>query len=86
MLPLRRCSACGFEFFDNESDVLQHEAVCNHLGVMDRRRKFVGSALSWGCRVRACALDRLGEATIARWERGALIQNEAMIVTSSACP
>jgi len=40
MLPLRRCSACGFEFFDNESDVLQHEAVCNHLGVMTRR-KFV---------------------------------------------
>ena len=26
-LPLRRCSACGFEFLDQESQAIQDEAV-----------------------------------------------------------
>ena len=33
-LPVRICSSCGFEFLDHESEILKHEAVCVHLGVL----------------------------------------------------
>lgn len=56
---------------------MQHEAVCKHLGVMTPgqiRQLRVNLGLS---RTQLARLTGLGEATIARWERGSLIQNEA---------
>ena len=76
-LPVRHCQACGFEFLDKESEGKQHEAVCKHLGVMTPgqiRRLRADLGLS---RAQLARLTGLGEATIARWERGSLIQNEA---------
>jgi putative zinc finger/helix-turn-helix YgiT family protein len=76
-LPVRKCRKCGFEFFDEEAEDLRHEAVCRHLGVLTPReikalrRKFGFS------RADLARLTGLGEATIARWERGELIQNVA---------
>jgi putative zinc finger/helix-turn-helix YgiT family protein len=76
-LPVRKCRRCGFEFFDEEAEDLRHEAVCHHLGVLtpreikDLRRKYDLS------RADLARLTGLGAATIARWERGELIQNVA---------
>ncbi|HTU20138.1 MAG TPA: type II TA system antitoxin MqsA family protein [Gemmataceae bacterium] len=74
-LPVRKCRKCGFEFFDEEAEDLSHEAVCHHLGrltpqqIKDLREKYGFS------RADLERLTGLGEASIARWERGELIQN-----------
>lgn len=74
-LPVRKCRKCGFEFFDEEAEDLRHEAVCRHLGrltpqqIKDLREKYSFS------RADLERLTGLGEASIARWERGELIQN-----------
>ena len=76
-VPLRTCLDCQFQFLDAAAEDAQHEAICNHLGVMtpsqiqNLRRK---NHLS---RAAFAQLTKLGEASIARWERGELIQNEA---------
>src|SRR5262245_29099399 len=76
-LPLRVCCQCGFEYYDKESQDARHEAVCKHLGVLTpaqirQLRQFHNMSRS-----EFAALTGLGEATIARWERGALVQNPA---------
>jgi putative zinc finger/helix-turn-helix YgiT family protein len=74
-LPVRKCRQCGFEFLDEEAEDLRHEAVCRHLGrltpgeIKALRGKYGFS------RADLARLTGLGEATIARWERGELIQN-----------
>jgi len=77
VVPLRRCARCGFEFLDAAAEEAQHEAICRHLGVMtpaeirELRRRY---GLS---RKQFAAITKLGAATVARWERGELIQNAA---------
>lgn len=77
-IPVRRCEECGSEFFDYEAEDLMHEAVCRHLHVMTpsevRSIRQQHGNLS---RAEFARVTRLGEATIGRWERGALIQNAA---------
>jgi putative zinc finger/helix-turn-helix YgiT family protein len=74
-LPVRKCRQCGFEFFDEEAEDLKHEAVCRHLGVLTPA-EIVALRQKYGLsRADFARLTRLGEATIARWERGELIQN-----------
>jgi len=76
-VPVRACGNCGFEFTDGEAEDTRHEAVCRHLGVLtpreilDLRQKY---GLS---RAEFAGLTRFGEASLARWETGALIQNPA---------
>ena len=76
-VPLRTCLKCGFQFLDAAAEDAQHEAVCRHLGVMTPsqmqalRRKYGLSRVSFA------QITKLGEATIARWERGEFIQNAA---------
>jgi putative zinc finger/helix-turn-helix YgiT family protein len=76
-VPLRTCAACGCEYYDEDAEDARHEAICRHLGVQTPaeiaalRKKY---GLS---RAEFARLTKLGEATIARWERGALIQNAA---------
>lgn len=76
-LPVRRCTSCEIEFLDHVAERLKHEALCRHFGVLTpweireiRRR----------CRLSRAAfseLTGLGEATLGRWESGALIQTLA---------
>lgn len=74
-LPMRKSRKCGFEFFDEEAEDLSHEAVCRHLGrltpqqIKELREKHGFS------RADLERITGLGEASIARWERGELIQN-----------
>ncbi len=76
-VPLRTCAACGCEYYDEEAEDARHDAVCRHLGVQTpgeiaTLRKRYGLS-----RAEFARLTKLGEATIARWERGALVQNAA---------
>ena len=74
-VPVRVCGCCGFEYLDKDGHEAQHTAVCRHFGVLtpaEIRHLRERHGLS---RAEFADLTGLGEATIARWERGALIQN-----------
>lgn len=76
-VPFRKCADCGFEFTDAEAEDLRHEAICHHLEVMTPAeivalRKELGLT-----RAQFAARSRIGEASLARWETGQLIQNAA---------
>jgi putative zinc finger/helix-turn-helix YgiT family protein len=76
-IPVTSCNACGFEFLDEFANELKHEAVCMHLGVLSPKQ-IIALRKKYGLtRADFCRLTRIGEATLARWERGALIQNAA---------
>jgi putative zinc finger/helix-turn-helix YgiT family protein len=76
-VPLRICTACNFEYYDEEAEDLHHEAVCRHLGVQTPAEVQALREKYGLSRAEFANLTKLGEATIARWERGALIQNTA---------
>jgi putative zinc finger/helix-turn-helix YgiT family protein len=76
-LPVRTCSECGFQFTDEEAEDIRHDAVCRHLGLMTPgeivalRKRYDMS------RAEFAELTRFGEASLARWETGQLMQNAA---------
>ena len=76
-VPVRTCNSCGFQFTDDIAEDMRHEAVCRHLGMMSpkeiqRIRKAYGMS-----RADFARLTRIGEASLARWESGQLIQSPA---------
>jgi putative zinc finger/helix-turn-helix YgiT family protein len=76
-VPVRSCSSCNYEFVEGEAEILYHEAVCRHLDVMvPSEIKQIRSKWKY-TRDQFARLTRLGRATLARWERGTLIQNRA---------
>ena len=76
-LPVRRCSACDFQFIDSEAEEIKHAAVCQYLGVLPPeaivkiRRKHGFSRAAFA------QVTGLGEASLSRWEKGINIQNPA---------
>jgi DNA-binding transcriptional regulator YiaG len=69
------CRSCGFEFLGHDLEDLQHEAVCHHLDVLSPREIVEIRDAYAMSRNEFAKLSRIGEATLARWERGELIQN-----------
>ena len=76
-VPLQTCLDCSFQFLGAAAEDAHHEAICHHLGVMTPsqiqalRRRYQLSRAGFA------QLTKLGEASLARWERGELIQNAA---------
>ena len=76
-LPFRRCQSCDLQFLDHEGERLRHEAVCQHLGLLSPT-EVLGIRKVYGMSRSAFAeITGLGEATLSRWENGAVIQNLA---------
>ena len=76
-LPVRICSSCGFEFLDHEAEILKHEAVCVHLGVLSPKEiRAIREAYGLS-RNEFAQVTGLGEATLNRWENGIKIQTLA---------
>src|SRR5579862_2905555 len=76
-VPVHSCADCNCEFAGSDADVIRHEAVCGHLGVLTpmdiiRIRKDLGLT-----RKEFAELTKFGEASLARWENGEFIQNGA---------
>lgn len=76
-VPIKYCEGCGYNWLDYVAQELCHEAVCRHEGVMNpteikKLRKENGLT-----QVQFSHITKIGEATLSRWERGVLIQNEA---------
>lgn len=77
-IPVRVCEDCGFTYRDSVADAKCHEAVCRHLNVMTPDQiKSLRKKIHDLTQADFAKITRLGEATISRWERGVLIQNEA---------
>jgi putative zinc finger/helix-turn-helix YgiT family protein len=76
-VPVRTCANCGFQFTDGQAEEARHDAVCRYLRVLapkeilELRKRYNMS------RAEFAELTRLGEASLARWENGQLIQNAA---------
>lgn len=76
-VPVRTCLDCGFQFTDHEAEDARHEAVCRHLGVLTPRQVCELRMRYGFSRAEFARLTRIGEASLARWESGSLIQNGA---------
>ncbi len=76
-IPVHTCSACGFRFRDAIAEDIKHEAVCRHLGVMTPSEIHALRDRLGLSRADFANLTRLGDASIARWERGESIQTAA---------
>src|ERR1700676_566285 len=77
-VPLRSCKNCSAEFFDEEADERQHAAICRHRRLMTPAEIQTLRETTCGLsRAHFCELTKLGIATVARWERGELVQNAA---------
>ena len=77
-VPVHTCEECGFEFTNKTADAIRHDSVCRHLRVMtpteiSKIREGFGFSKAEFARQTG-----IGEASINRWERGAIIQNAAM--------
>ena len=71
------CQDCRFEFTGHQAEKARHIAVCRHLGVMtpaEIRNLREQYGLS---RADFASVTRIGEASIGRWEAGALLQSRA---------
>lgn len=76
-LPVRHCTSCGIEFLDHEGEMLRHEAVCRHLGVLtptEIRAIREGQGMT---RAAFAQVTGLGEEALKRWENGAAVQGPA---------
>jgi len=76
-VPIRTCSDCGFSFLDHFGEGICHEAVCKHLGVMTPSQIKALRGLYELTQAQFSEITKLGEATLSRWERGVVIQNQA---------
>lgn len=75
VIPLRTCVKCGYQYTDGEAEDARQEAVCHHLGVLTPA-EIVALREHYGLtRAALAGLARTGEAILARWERGAAIQD-----------
>jgi DNA-binding transcriptional regulator YiaG len=76
-VPVMTCESCGFVFTDDLAEDARHEAVCVHLGVMTPREVLAVRERYGMSRAEFARITKIGEASLARWENGALIQNGA---------
>lgn len=74
-VPVHTCAECNVSYTGEEAEIARHEAVCRNLGLLTPA-EIRGLRESHGLSRAAFArLTGFGEATLARWERGEVIQN-----------
>jgi DNA-binding transcriptional regulator YiaG len=78
-VPVRHCSACGFKFTDSEADDRREKAIRRHLGLlMPEEIREIRASLGGISRKEFASVTRIGEASLARWETGQLLQGGAL--------
>jgi len=76
-IPVHTCTACEFQYLDDQAERLKHSAVCRHLGILSpdeirRIRKDKGMSRSTFSK-----RTGIGEASLNRWENGLTVQTQA---------
>src|SRR5262249_16430273 len=77
-IPVRRCCACGFEFTDAAADDARDAAIRGHLQLLSPKEIREIRADCSASRKEFAAVTRIGEASLARWENGHLLQSGAL--------
>lgn len=77
LVPVMTCCHCGFSFTDETGEVRRHDAICAKLGVLKPLEIRFMRECNGMSQADLAALSGIGKASLSRWERGALIQNEA---------
>jgi putative zinc finger/helix-turn-helix YgiT family protein len=77
-VPKGVCGSCEFSFTDHRAEKARHIAVCRHFGLLTPDE--VGDIRATYNMTRSdfAELTGIGEASLARWERGEVLQNKAM--------
>lgn len=76
-VQVHTCSDCGFQFTESDAEDARHSAVCEFLGVLNPAAVKAVRAKYGLSRSQMAEVSKIGEASIARWESGALIQSGA---------
>ncbi len=76
-VPVDVCASCGSAWLGHEGEEARHEAVCAHHGVLTPREIVSLRKRHRLSRAAFAGITGLGEATLRRWETGAIIQNRA---------
>lgn len=76
-VPVRCCSACEFQYLDDEGERLKHEAVCEHLRVLSPTQVRRIREIHQMTRAKFAEVTGLGSASLNRWENGLTIQTHA---------
>lgn len=88
-VPVRVCANCGESYSGPEAARVEHEAICQALGLMTPAEiKSLRERLGWSQQDLA-DLTGLGIATVSRWERGRLMQNRSnnkVLLALRDCP
>ncbi len=74
-VPVMSCKKCDIEFLDKHGEMIEHEAICRHFGVLTpseikRMREHLGYTQEGFAK-----LTKIGVASLVRWEKGASIQS-----------
>lgn len=74
---IHHCMNCDLTFTGDDAEEARHEAVCRYLGLLTPR-EILEVRESYGLSQSDFAeISKIGKASLARWERGALLQNAA---------
>ncbi|WP_429342364.1 type II TA system antitoxin MqsA family protein [Paraburkholderia sp. GAS42] len=74
-ITVHQCLECDLTFTGEDAEQARHEVVCRHLGLLTPR-EILAVRESYGLSQSEFAeLSKIGKASLARWERGALLQN-----------
>ena len=76
-IPERKCLNCDLEYTDEQAEVIRHEAVCDHLGILSPREIIAIREKLELTQQEFASITRLGRASLVRWETGSLYQNPA---------
>ena len=76
-IPVRTCNQCKLSFTDWETELIEHNALCQHFGVLNPaevkhlREKYGMTRTAFS------QLTGIGEASLSRWEKGVNLQSLA---------
>ncbi|MDE2782617.1 MAG: type II toxin-antitoxin system MqsA family antitoxin [Gemmatimonadota bacterium] len=74
-IPVHSCAKCDASYTGTEAERIEHDAVCRHLGLLTPD-EIQGIRKRYGLSRAAFArLTGFGKASLARWERGEVVQN-----------
>ncbi len=74
---VHHCASCDFSFTTEDAAESRHESVCRHLGVLTPKEVREIRDVYQLSQEEFSKLSKIGKASLARWEGGLLIQNQA---------
>ncbi len=76
-VPVHHCANCGLSYTGDDAEMLRHEAVCAHLGVLSPREIRAIRERYGLSQAEFAEITKIGKASLSRWEGALLIQNQA---------